>query len=74
MGMVTSTLRVLSAAAVWLRSVGSQRLAALRSYVVDMLFVACVSLGLCAAVPWNLYRLKIAETQSALKTDPAFST
>jgi hypothetical protein len=27
-----------------------------------------------AAVPWNLYGLKIAETQSALKTDPAFST
>jgi hypothetical protein len=39
-----------------------------------MLFVACVSLGPCAAVPWNLYGLKIVETQSALKPILLFST
>jgi hypothetical protein len=74
MRWVTSTLWVLSAPAVWLGSVGSQRLAATRSYVVNMLFVACVSLVPCAAVPWNLYGLKIAETQSALKPILLFST
>jgi hypothetical protein len=38
------------------------------SCVANTLFAACASRVSDAAVPWNLYGLKIRETQSALKT------
>jgi hypothetical protein len=43
------------------------QLAAMPFCVADKLAVACASSVPGAAVPWKLYGLKIAETQSALK-------
>jgi hypothetical protein len=43
------------------------RLAAMPFYVANKLGVACAWFVPCAAVPWNLYGLKIVETQRALK-------
>jgi hypothetical protein len=44
-----------------------QQNAALRFCAARKPFVACASLVPDAAVPWNLYGLKIAQTQLALK-------
>jgi hypothetical protein len=50
-----------------------QRLVAPRSCVANKLLAACASLSPGAAVPWFLYGLKIAETQSGFKTIVFFS-
>jgi hypothetical protein len=47
--------------------IGSRQLAELHSCVANTLFAACASFVPGASGPWNLYRLKIAETQSALQ-------
>jgi hypothetical protein len=59
-------LRTLSAFVALPEPVVLQQFAAPRSCVANTLLVACASLVPCAAVPWYLYGLKIAETQSAL--------
>jgi hypothetical protein len=55
-----------SVQAAWVALGASRQLVALPFCVANKLLAVCVSLGPGAAVPWNLYRLKIAETQSAL--------
>jgi hypothetical protein len=60
-------LRTLSVAVVSPVSAAPQPLAAMLFCAANRLFVACALFVPGAAVPWNLYGLKIAETQSALK-------
>jgi cell shape-determining protein MreC len=64
---ITPTLRILSAPVASPVPDALRQLAAQRSCVANKLRVACASLEPGAAVPWYFYRLKIAETQSALK-------
>jgi hypothetical protein len=66
MRMVTQLLPTLSVPVASPVPDALRQLAALRSCVANTLVVACASLVPGAAVPWHLYGLKIAETQSAL--------
>jgi hypothetical protein len=72
--MVTPLLRILSVPVASPIPAALRQLAVMLFCVADKRGVVCASLVPGAAVPWNLYGLKIAETQSALKTDPPFST
>jgi cell shape-determining protein MreC len=67
MRMVTQLLPTLSVPVASPVPDALQQLAALRSCVANTLVGACASLVPGAAVPWHLYGLKIAETQSALE-------
>jgi hypothetical protein len=72
--MVTPTLPTLSVAVASLAPAGLRRLAAMHSCVANKPRVACASHGHGAAVPWPLYGLKIAETQSALNRLRSFDS
>jgi hypothetical protein len=50
-----------------------QRFVAPRSCAADRLLAACASHVPGVAVPWNLYGLKITETQSAFQTIAFFT-
>jgi hypothetical protein len=65
--MVTPLLQTLSVPVASPAPAALRQLVAMRSCVANTLFVACASFVPGAAVPWNLYGLKMAETQSALK-------
>ena len=67
MRMVTSMLRTLSVAVASPAPAALRQLAAMPFCVANKPRVACASHGHDAVVPWTLYRLKIGETQSALK-------
>jgi hypothetical protein len=71
--MLTPTLRVLSVAIASPAPAALRQLAAMPSCVANKPRVASASLVPGAAVPWNLYGLKIRETQSALKSNLLFS-
>jgi hypothetical protein len=65
--MFTLMLRILSLPVALLGPAALRQLAVMPFCVANTPRVVCASLVLGAAVPWNVYRLKIAETQSALK-------
>ena len=67
MRMVTPMLQTLSVAVASPEPAELRQLAATPFCVANNPHVACASHGHDAAVPWTLYRLKIRETQSALK-------
>ena len=67
MRMVTPKPRVLFVLVASPVPAALRQLAAMPFCVADKLPGACVWLVPCAAVPWNLYGLKIVETQSASK-------
>jgi hypothetical protein len=64
---ITPRLRILSALVASPVPVALWQLGAIPFCVANKLGVACAYFLPEAAVPWNLYGLKIAETQSALK-------
>jgi hypothetical protein len=59
--------RIPSVPAAWLAPAEWRQLAPQPFFVANKLPAVSASLVPCAAVPWNLYRLKIRETQSASK-------
>ena len=65
--MFTPMLRILSVPVALLGLAALRQLAVMPFCVANTPRVVCASLVPGAAVPWNVYRLKIAETQSALK-------
>ena len=65
--MFTPMLGILSVPVALLGPAALRQLAVMPFCVANTPRVVCASLVPGAAVPWNVYRLKIAETQSALK-------
>src|SRR4029078_7265931 len=71
---VTPPLRIVSVSVAWPVPAAVWQLASILFCVANMLGAACAYLVPDAAVPWNLYALKIAQTQLAMKPILFFST
>jgi hypothetical protein len=67
-GSITPLLRIPSVPAFSLALAAPEQFAPLLFSAANKPLAVCAWRVLGAAVPWNLYRLKIRETQSALKT------
>jgi len=67
MRMLIPPVQILSVAVALQGPAALRQLAVMPFCVANTPRVVCASLVPGAAVPWNVYRLKMAETQSALK-------
>src|SRR5215831_256012 len=65
--LLTPPVQILSVPVALLGPAALRQLGVMPFCVANTPRVVCASLVLGAAVPWNVYRLKIAETQSASK-------